>query len=419
MVKRSLLYLCTFLMVFVAACSSNNGTPSESQPPGSGGSAAPEEEQVTITWWDFQPNEAMIESLQTLIDAYEKEHPNVKIERTFVPFADIKNKLLIGSAAGQLPDIVMIDGPDHQAFAASGVLEDITDKVEAWGEADMYFEAPWNATMYEGRNYGVPVSNNNLGLFYNADMFEAAELQPPTTWDELLETAKALSSSEVYGIGIAATKSEQLTFQYLPFLWQSGSDVTDIGSQGTVDSLALYKELIDSGAMSLDVLNQDQQATFLQFMAGKLAMVISGPWQLPALEEADFNWGLVHLPEGKEKATILGGDNWAIASTSEHKDIAWDIIMFSQQQEYLEPLLVGGARIPSRKDLIEEEYWQEDEYMKIFASQHEWAKARAYGPDYPKISEAIQEMIQRTITGVSTPEEAASEAAAKIAPFLP
>lgn len=417
--KRSLLYLSTFLIVFLAACSSDNNGTGQPNTSGNNGAAPPDDEQVTITWWDFQPNEAMIEALETLIAAYESEHPNVKIERTFVPFADIKNKLLIGSAAGQLPDIVMIDGPDHQSFAAAGVLEDITDKVQEWGQADMYFEAPWNATMYEGRNYGVPVSNNNLGLFYNADMFEEAGLEPPTTWDELLEVAQALSTEEVYGIGIAATKSEQLTFQYLPFLWQAGSDVTDIGSQGTIDSLHLYKDLVDSGAMSLDVLNLDQQATFLQFMAGKLAMVISGPWQLPALEEAEFNWGLVHLPEGAEKATILGGDNWAVTSTSEHKDIAWDIIMFSQQQEFLEPLLKGGARIPSRTDLIEESYWQEDEYMKIFASQHEWAKARAYGPEYPKISEAIQEMVQRTITGVSTPEEAAAEAAAKIEPLLP
>lgn len=414
--KKGLLASLISALAFVTACSSGGGT--ASAPKEGTGAANKPQEQVKITWWDFQPNQAMIDALNTLIAAYEKEHPNVKIERTFVPFADIKNKLLLGSAAGQLPDIVMIDGPDHQAFASAGVLADITEEVKAWGEANQYFESPWQATMYKGKNYGVPVSNNNIGLFYNADLLKAAGVEPPKTWDELKTAAQKLSKNGVYGLAIAAQKSEQLTFQYLPFLWQAGSDLTKIDNPGTAESLKLYKEMVDNGSMSKEILTQDQQATFLQFMAGKVAMVISGPWQLPALKEAKFNWGLVDLPQGKEKATILGGDNWAIASTSKHKEIAWDIIKFSQKKEYLKPLLVGGARIPSRKDLIKDEYWQTDKYMKIFADQHQYAKARAYGPNYPKISEAVQDMVQQTVTGVKTPDDAVKEATAKIKPLL-
>ncbi|SDD96318.1 multiple sugar transport system substrate-binding protein [Paenibacillus sp. UNCCL117] len=416
MYKKGLLALFTLSFAFVTACSS--GTGSTPGPQENTGTANKSNEQIKITWWDFQPNQAMIDALNTLIAAYEKEHPNVKIERTFVPFADIKNKLLLGSAAGQLPDIVMIDGPDHQAFASAGVLADITEEVKAWGEADKYFEAPWDATMYQGKNYGVPVSNNNLGLFYNADLLKEAGVEPPKTWDELKTAAKKLSKNGVYGLAIAAPKSEQLTFQYLPFLWQAGSDLTRIDDPGTVDTLKLYKELVDSGSMSKEVLTQDQQATFLQFMAGKAAMVLSGPWQLPALKEAKFNWGLVDLPAGKERATILGGDNWAITATSKYKDVAWDIIKFSQKPEFLKPLLVGGARIPSRQDLINDSYWQTDKYMKIFADQHKYAKARAYGPNYPKISEAIQDMVQQTVTGVKSPEDSVKEAAEKIKPLL-
>lgn len=414
--KKAWLIPLALASALSAACSSGTG---EAPAPQQGAQMTNQSnEQITIRWWDFQPNEAMIKALNDLIAAYEKEHPNVKIERTFVPFADIKNKLLLGSAAGQLPDIVMIDGPDHQAFASAGVLADITEQVKAWGEADQYFEAPWNATMYEGKNYGVPVSNNNLGLYYNADLLKEAGIDPPKTWDELKTAAQKLSKNGVYGLAVAAPKSEQLTFQFLPFLWQSGSDLTRIDDPGTAETLKLYKALIDSGAMSKDVLTQDQQATFLQFMAGKAAMVLSGPWQLPALKDASFNWGLVDLPAGKEKATILGGDNWAITATSKHKDIAWDIIKFSQKPEYLKPLLIGGARIPSRKDLINDDYWQTDQYMKIFADQHQYAKARAYGPNYPKISEAVQDMVQQTVTGVKSPEDAVKEATDKIKPLL-
>ncbi|MCB0057738.1 MAG: extracellular solute-binding protein, partial [Caldilineaceae bacterium] len=58
---------------------------------------------------------------------YNAAQSAVTVERTFVPFGDLKQKLLQGAAAGQLPDLVIIDNPDHSSFASLGVLADITD----------------------------------------------------------------------------------------------------------------------------------------------------------------------------------------------------------------------------------------------------------------------------------------------------
>ena len=91
----------------------------------------------------------------------------MKIERTYIPFADLKQKLLQGAAAGDLPDIVVIDNPDHQAFASLGILEDLTDKVTAWGQASSYFEGPWNSTVFQEKNYGIPDNSNCLVLWSN------------------------------------------------------------------------------------------------------------------------------------------------------------------------------------------------------------------------------------------------------------
>lgn len=129
---------------------------------------------MKITWWDYMSSDEMVEALTKVIDDYQKANPHVKIERTYVPFGDLKNKLLLGSAAGQLPDIVWIDNPDHQAFAAAGVLADITAEVKEWGQADQYFDGPWSSTVYKDKNYGVPNSSNNLALYYNVDMLEQA-----------------------------------------------------------------------------------------------------------------------------------------------------------------------------------------------------------------------------------------------------
>ena len=173
---------------FLAAC---GGSPSTT-----GGST------VTLTVWDYfnPPGKGYL----GLMSDYQKANPSIKFQHTTVPFADLKQKLTQGAASGQLPDIIVIDNPDHSAFAQLGVLADLTDQVKAWGKSDQYFPGPWQSTVWKGKNYGAPNNSNCLALFYNKDMFSQAGLTPPTTWDEMYAAAKKLSKTGVYGLSMAA-----------------------------------------------------------------------------------------------------------------------------------------------------------------------------------------------------------------------
>ena len=94
-------------------------------------SFARQDAQVTITWWDYYGEGANNNAMTSQHQRYMDANPNVKIERTAIPFADLKTKLLQGATAGQLPDIAVIDNPDHQAFASLGILENVTERVTA------------------------------------------------------------------------------------------------------------------------------------------------------------------------------------------------------------------------------------------------------------------------------------------------
>jgi multiple sugar transport system substrate-binding protein len=418
--KKSLLLISLLILLATSACSSStnsatSGTGTSTTTP----QPAKSNEPVKVALWDYNNSESTVKALTKLIEDYQNAHPNVKVERTYVPFADIKNKLLIGSAANELPDIVWIDNPDHQAFAASGILADITKEVQAWGQADKYFKGPWSSTMYKDKNYGVPTSSNNLALFYNADMLNAAGIKPPTNWQELQDAAKKLTKNGVYGFTASAIRNEQGMFQFLPFIWQAGSDLNNFNTPGTVEALKLWKGMVDSGSMSKEVLTQDQQAGMLQFIAGKVAMDVNGTWQLPLItKDAKFTWGVVPLPANKQGGTILGGENWAITSTSKVKDVAWDLIKFSQEPARLKDYLVAAGRLPSRSDMINDATWQNDKATKVFADSMNVSKARAYGPNYPKVSDAVQDMLQQVLTGVKSPEDAVKETDANIKPLL-
>jgi multiple sugar transport system substrate-binding protein len=424
MKKLAWLVMIAFLIGLLTACApstESSSSDSSSTDSSSGSDAASSGEVVTIKWVDYQSNEPTTKAIEEVIAAYEAENPNVKIERTYVPFGDLKNQLLMGTAAGTLPDIIQIDNPDHQSFSEAGILTDITDYVEKWGEADQYFDGPMSSAMFDGRYYGLPGTSNNLALYYNEDLLAEAGIEPPTTWDELSEAAAALTKDGVYGISVSAVNNEQGTFQFLPFVYQAGSDLDDFNSQGTIDALSLWKEFYDNGYMSRDVLTMEQNDVMLQFTAGNAAMMVNGTWQIPPLENEppDFNWNVVTLPEHKQGGTILGGENWAITATSDHIDIAWDIIKFANQEENLIKFSKAAGRMPGRMDFIQDPHWQEDDKMRVFAEGMDVAKARAYGPNYPEMSIAIQEMLHSVLSGGASPEDAVEAAAQKIEPLLP
>ena len=75
-------------------------------------------------------------------------------------------------------------------------------------------------------------------------------------------------------------------------------------------------------------------------------------------------------------------------------------------------------RNPSRKAVAEQKEWTDDPAVKVFVEQLATARPRAYGPKYPEISAAVQEMLQAALTGSTGVDEAVTTAAGKIGPLL-
>ena len=376
---------------------------------------------VTLRWWDYYAEGANATAMENQLQRYMDANPNVTIERTAIAVADLKQNLLHGSAAEELPDVAVIDNPDHQAFAALGILEDLTDRVSAWGQADAYFAGPWDSTIWQERNYGVPDNSNCLVLWHNTAFSEPAEVAAPTNWEELREAAATLTEGDRMGLAVSAVKSEEGTFQWLPFLWETGEDIPTIDSEGGQRALQLWVDLVNEGHMSKGILGWNQQDVRIQFQNGKAAMMVNGPWQIPTLREEspDLKWEVATLPEDKQGASILGGENYSIIKGGPNVDAAWDLLVWTQQPENLKPYLAEAGKLPSRQDLAEDPYWTGDPVLAVFIEQLKVAKPRAYGSHYPEISSAIQEAIQAAVSGQSPVADALSRAKATITPLLP
>jgi multiple sugar transport system substrate-binding protein len=373
---------------------------------------------VTLSIWDYSnpPGAGYL----SLLAAYPKVKPNVKLQHTAIPFADLKQKIIQGAAARQLPDIVIIDNPDHQAFSSMGILADLTSQISSWGQGSEYLKGPWTSTTWKGKNYGIPNNSNCLALYYNVDMLNRAGVKPPTDWNELHAAAKTLTTKGVYGLSMALVQSEEGTFQFLPFLWEAGADLNTLDSPEATSALQYLVDLTNEGLLSTDALNWTQQDAMTQWVAGKSALCINGPWNLPAARSgAKFNWAVVPLPHGKQAASILGGENWAITATSQHQADAWEFIKWTQEQSVLKSYLLGNGTLPSRTDLGKDPVFIKDPKQAVFVQALTTARPRAYGPNYPKISNYVQQAFQSAISGQKSAAAALQAASQSVKPLLP
>ena len=146
---------------------------------------------------------------------------------------------------------------------------------------------PKAAVTEGGKIFGVPIGSNSLALYYNTKMLsEAGVASPPKTWAELTETATKTTKSPVYGIAFSAVNDEQATWQWEPFLWSNGGSLTDLGAPKAVEALQLWVDWVKKGVASKDVVNWSQGDVPNQFIGGRAATMVMGPWQLANVKKS-------------------------------------------------------------------------------------------------------------------------------------
>ncbi|WP_327312841.1 ABC transporter substrate-binding protein [Streptomyces sp. NBC_01235] len=368
---------------------------------------------VTLTWWDYFALDNFQPGMKRLIKDIEAGVPDVKIERRTFPFAELDRQLTLGAISGDLPDIAIVDNVAMNTLGSSHLLADLTDRVEKWGQADQYYKGPWDGCQVGGKTLGIPNNSNCLALYYNTTMLKSAGVEPPTTWEELASAAQRLTSGDRYGLALSAIRTEEGVFQFLPFLWQAGGDLDTFTTYGAT-ALSFLDDLIAKGSLSEQCVGWTQQDVNTRFLNQRAAMQINGPWQIPTLKKAGFDWNVVALPRDKEAATCLGGENWVLMANSKHLDKAWEVLEYTQRPSVLVPYLVSFGELPARKDLADQGTWASDPALRFFLSQLPLARPRQYGAHYAEASQAVAEAEQAVLTGSASPSAAAKTAAPKI-----
>ncbi len=364
--------------------------------------------------------------LNTLFSNFEKSHPGITIKRE-----DIVNtgnnyitKVAEEAAAGNLPDVLMVDNPTLPTLASYGVLAPLnsigTDLISTVAPAHQV-EAKFNGTVY-----GYPLYTNSIALFYNKAILSAANIQPPTTWAQLLTDAKALTTPAHYGIAFSGeTCGGCNVWQFLPFLLSNGGSLTRLTTPQSVQALTLWTDLVKEGAVDRDFTNWNQGPPEAQFAADKAAMMINGPWFFSTLNSVKgLNYGVVEIPVNTPGQTVvgpIGGEVWTIPKSNPATEkAALELLNYMAEPSVDVQLALGTGDISTVTAAVP--VWQKSAsplYAPFLAElTHGFVRTSTLGALYPRIETAVGNGIVSAVIGKQTPAAAFATAQANVNSIL-
>ena len=284
---------------------------------------------VTITVWEqYAPSssaQSEFGAFNKSLTAFKAAYPWITVNVQTHPDSSIRSDFVTASLAGQAPDIMR--GPNDQtgALVAGGFITPIDSFVNSTF-LSQYFPAAVEDFQFQGHTWGLAENTNFLALVYN----KALVPTPPTTTDQLLSMAKAITKTDSTGkittAGIAFNYAGGLGggYWWWPFLngfggsvFQSGNPkVPTVNSSQAVASVQFVNSLVNAGVMPAA---SDYGTADSLFVSGHAGMIINGPWDVPTYQgNKSLNFGVAPLPmvssTGKPLAPFVGAQGWWIAS---------------------------------------------------------------------------------------------------------
>lgn len=286
----------------------------------SAGCTGAKKDDNTFTFATWAAGEELKE-FKAIVDKVNQEaNGEYKIEVLSVP-SDYYIKLSTFIAAKKTPDFFWLTQELISKYAELGAIADITEQFQNSTDLtpDQYYQGVLNSAMYKDKYYGLPWIANPLIVYYNKDLFDQAGIPYPNmkggwTWDEFIETAKALSMTKQDVNG-----NDYKQYGYIvdgwpnieTFIWAGGGDIiADNGvdvlldSEASINGLAILNKILKSGISPSYSEVASLGSNNVWFEKQRVAMFMGGiqdnfETKLSKLSENEqFNIGYAPMPVG-------------------------------------------------------------------------------------------------------------------------
>jgi multiple sugar transport system substrate-binding protein len=388
---------------------------------------------------------------QKLVAKFNQEHPTIEVESLYVGQSDRQLPKILAAIVGDAKPDLLWFGP-----MLTGQLVDLDAIVpidEQWNRSAITQDidpALLGSMQYENHLWSIPFGTNNIGIFYRPSLFKAAGIDRlPTNWAQLQATAKQLTRDtdgdgkiDKYGMILPLGQGEWTVFTWLPFMWSGGGELTipkteivygnniksgevrsdrpaiSIDNPGSIAALQLWNDLIKDGSAILS--SPERGYELDNFLSGKVAMQLTGPWtfgQLAGMNVTDYD--VMPIPAGTRSATSMGGESLFMMKTNPtHQQAAWEFMEYVLSQDFQTEWALGTGYLPvnlkSRAETSYRDYVNKIPATQVFLDQAKYGRSRPIEPGYSQISEQLGRAIESVLLDKNSPQAALKAAQEKL-----
>jgi len=385
---------------------------------------------IHLTLWQGVNPPSNREVLRSLVDRFNRSHPQIQVESLYVGQPDQQMPKILAAVVGNaVPDLLWFNPTLTGQLVELNAIRPLEDWLNTSPARQQIDPVLFESMQFREHIWSVPFGTNNVGVFYHPEMFQAAGItQPPQTWEQLRQAVRRLTRDtdgdgriDQHGMLLGLGKGEFTVFTWLPFLWSAGAEVIqgdlsnpngappNIVQPGAVAALQFWRDLIEDGSAILSLPERGFELD--QFLAGKVAMQLSGPWTLGQLRQTGASFAVFPIPIAQRPATALGGENLFVFKTKperEHAALTFAEYVLSEAFQTEWALQTGylPVNLKSRQSAAYQEFMVQQPAVAVFLQQMAVARSRPVFPGYARVSENLGRALEATLLGRSTPVEA-------------
>lgn len=400
------------------------------------------DQQVTISFYNYNLASAGIgaEGTKQLISEFEAANPNIKVEGVPAPSNEILARLQADVVAGRTPDVAQIVFADYE-FAINNLgvkaLEDLISPRELQAHYIGLHPRGLALAQLNKKTYGLPYVFSTPVLFYNAEVFKAAGLdpnKPPRTWKEVKQYALQIKNkANKAGIFVACHGAFDWMFQSI--LLSNGGRVLSedrkslsFAEAPALEAIKMLRDLVDSGAHP-NLAAADAQAAMA---AGNLGMYL----QTSALQnfllnsaKDKFELRAAKMPAfGTKTARPVnsGSGVFIMAKDPLKQRAAWELMKFLTSKRGYTIIASKIGYLPLRTEIVKDPAylgaWVKDNPL-ILPNLEQLDRLSPWvplpGQNYKQITKVMMDALDQSVFGKDDPEKLMRDAQERASGLLP
>ena len=233
-------------------------------------------------------------AFEAIVDKFRAANPSIEVEFNVTEHEAYKTAIRTFLAADKGPDVgYWFAGNRMAGFVADGLFEDVSDVWSSNG-LDKSMASTMPSVTFEGKQYGLPYSYYQWGVYYRKDIYEANGISVPKTYDELLANCKKLRAKGItpVTIGTKYLWTAAGWFDYVN-MRTNGLDYhinlmlgkTSYTDNGVVNTFKNWKKAVDAGCFLDGHQNYSWQEGQAPLINGEAASYLMGNFLVGNLPE--------------------------------------------------------------------------------------------------------------------------------------